>query len=49
MQSISVFSDIAKFADFQWKNADVTTTQGMCHMIHRFFGSSLGKVQLCQV
>ena len=28
MQSISVFLDIAKFADFQWKNADVSRTQG---------------------
>ena len=44
MQSISVFSDIAKFADFRWKNADDTSTQGVCHVIHMFFGSSLGKV-----
>ena len=44
MQSISVFSDIAKFADFQWKSADVSITQGMCHMIHIFLGSFLGKV-----
>ena len=44
MQSISVFLDIAKFANFQWKNADVSRTQGLCHVIHIFFGSSLGKV-----
>ena len=44
MQSISLFSDIAKFADFQIKNADVSRTQGLCHVIHIFFGSSLGKV-----
>ena len=44
MQSISVFLDIAKFADSQWKNADVSRTQRVCHMIHIFFGSSLGKV-----
>ena len=44
MQSIYVFSDIAKFADFQWKSADVSITQGMCHMIHIFLGSFLGKV-----
>ena len=47
MQSISVLFDIAKFADFRWKNADVSRTQGVCHVIHIFFGLSLGK--LCQV
>ena len=30
--------DITKFADFRRKNADV------CHVIHIFFGSSLGQV-----
>ena len=49
MQSISVFLDIAKFADFRWKNADVSRTQGVCHVIYIFFESSLGKVQLYQV
>ena len=49
MQSISVFSNVAKFADFRWKNADFSRTQAMCHVIHIFFGSSLGKVWLCQV
>ena len=44
MQSISVFSNIAKFADFQWKSADVTRTKGVCHVTHVFFGFSLGKV-----
>ena len=44
MQSIPVFVDIAKFANFQWKNADVSRTQGVCHMIYVFFGSYLGKV-----
>ena len=34
MQSISVFSDIAKFADFRWKNADVNRTQRVCHVIY---------------
>ena len=43
MQSISVFLDIAKFADLRRTNADVSRTQGMCHVIHIFFGSSLGK------
>ena len=44
MQSIYVFLDVAKFADFRRKNADVSRTQGMCHAIYTFFGSSLGKV-----
>ena len=44
MQYISVFLDIAKFADFQWKNDHVSRTQEMSHVIHIFFGSSLGKV-----
>ena len=44
MQFISVFPDIAKFADFQWKNVDVGRTQGVCYVIHIFFGSSFGKV-----
>ena len=44
MQSIYVFLDIAKFADFRLKNADVSRNQGVCHVIHIFFRSSLGKV-----
>ena len=44
MQSLFVFSDIAKVADFHRKNADVSRTQGVCHMIHTFFGSFLGRV-----
>ena len=44
MQSISVFLDIAKFADFLWKNADFSRIQGACHVIHIFFGTSLVKV-----
>ena len=46
MLSVSVFLDIIKFADFWWKDADVSRTQGVCNVIHIFFGSSLGKVQL---
>ena len=49
MESISVFLDIAKFSESQWKIGDVSRTQGVCHMIHISFGSSLGKVKLCQV
>ena len=44
MQSIPVLPDILKIADFCWKNADVSRTQGVCHVIHVFFGSSLGKL-----
>ena len=44
MQSISVSLDIVKSADFWWKNSDVSRTQGMCHVIHIFFGSYLGNV-----
>ena len=44
IQSISVFLDITKFADFRGKNADVSRTKGVHHVIHIFFGSSLGKV-----
>ena len=43
MKSISVFLDIAKFANFRWKNADVSKTQGVYHVIIIFFGSYLGK------
>ena len=42
--AISVFFDITKVSDFGCKNADVSTTQEVCHMIYIFFGSSLGKV-----
>ena len=44
MQSVSVFLDETKSADFQRKNADVSRTQGVCHVIHIFFASSLEKV-----
>ena len=44
MQSISVFLDIAKFADFRSKHADISRTQGVCHVIHIFFGFPLAKV-----
>ena len=44
MQSVYVFLDITKFADARRKNADVSRTHGVCHVIHIFFGSSLGKI-----
>ena len=44
MQSISLFFDKAKFANFHWKNAHASRTQGVCYVIHIFFRSSLGKV-----
>ena len=31
------------------EKADVSRNQEMCHVIHIFFGSFLGKVKLCQV
>ena len=40
----TVFLDKVKFADFLSKNYDVSRTEGMCHLIHMFFGSSLGNV-----
>ena len=46
MQCILISLDITKVADLPWKNADVSRTQGECHVISIFFGSSLGK--LCQ-
>ena len=49
MESIPVFLDITKVAGFRWKNADVSRTQGVCHVIYTFFESSLGKVWLCYV
>ena len=44
MQSLSVFLDIAKFADFQLQNADFPGIQGVSLVIHIFFRSSLCKV-----
>ena len=44
MQFISVFLDIAKFANFRCRNADVSKTQDMFHVIYIFFRFSLGKV-----
>ena len=36
MQAISTFLGIAKFPDFQWKNADIIRTQGVRHVIIYF-------------
>ena len=44
MQSIFLFSDIAKFDDFGSKNADVSRTQGVCRVMYIFFGFFLDKV-----
>ena len=43
IQAIPVFLNIAKFVDFRQKNTNVSRTQGVCHVIHICFGSSLGK------
>ena len=42
--NLSVFLDTKEVIDFRWKNADVCRTQGVCHVIYIYFGSSLGKV-----
>ena len=44
MQSLSVFLNIRKVVSFQLKNADVSRTQGVCHVIYTFFRSSLDKL-----
>ena len=45
IQPTSLYLDIAKYADFRWKHAGTSRkTQRVCHVIHIFFGSSLGKV-----
>ena len=44
MQSVSAFFDIAKFANFRQKYTYVSKSQGVCHVIHIFLGSSVGKV-----
>ena len=49
MQSISVFLDITKFADFGRKISDVSRNPEVCHAIDIFFVSSLGNVQLYEV
>ena len=49
MKSISVFLDIAKFANFWWQNAVVNKTQEVYHVVHVLFWCSLSIEQLCQV
>ena len=44
MQSVSTFRNKATFSDFCGKNANVSRTQGLFHVINIFFGSSVGKV-----
>ena len=44
MQPIPVFPDITKIGYLWWKYADVSKTQGACHVIYVFFRSSFGKV-----
>ena len=36
MQSVSVFLDMTNVADFRRKNADVSRTQEVCHVINIF-------------
>ena len=44
MWSTSIFLDTTKVADFQWKSADISRTQSVCHQIYIFLGSSLSEV-----
>ena len=44
MQSLSVFSNTTKIADFRVKKCCSHTVQGEWYVIYIFFGSSLGKV-----
>ena len=44
MQSISVFLHKTKVTDFCLRNADVSRTQEVCHLIYIFFGTSLAKL-----
>ena len=45
MQPIFVFLDITKVDSLRWKNAWVSKTEELCHVVYMFFGSSLGKVK----
>ena len=49
MQSILVFLDIAKFADYRWKIADASRTQGVGYVIYIFFRSSLAKANFMTI
>ena len=44
MQSIYVFLDVTKVADFRWKNPDFSKTEGVFHVIHTFIWAALSKV-----
>ena len=46
MHTISVPLDVTKFADSRRKNADVSRTQKVCHVIYILLGFSLGKVYM---
>ena len=37
----AIYICISWYIDFLWKNADISRTQGVCHVIQKFFGSSL--------
>ena len=47
MQSMLVIPDITEIAIFRSKYADISRTQGVCHMIYVLFGCLLDKV--CQI
>ena len=49
MQSMIEFLGITKVADFCWKDAHVSRTQKVCHVIYKFFGSFLNNVNCAKV
>ena len=44
MQSTHVYLNLANFDDDQWKLADASKTQEVCHVIHITVWSFLGKL-----
>ena len=55
MQSISLFFDVAEFADFRWKNVAVSRTQGYVTLLtYTFLGLfwvtyNCAKFQYCRI
>ena len=44
MQFLPVFPDVRNIADLQYNNADISRTQGVCHMTLIFLEFTLSKV-----
>ena len=43
-QSVFVILNRTNAVDFQWENADISRSRGVCHVIYIFFGAPLGKI-----